>query len=204
MNWLFLYVVVVLVMFNNIKPWEAPFAWATVIVCAAFSVHHQRRINALQKLAYMDALTGAWNCNAGMELLEREISRARRSRQPMSVAYMDLDKFKHVNDTFGHEVGDIVLRKAVDQIRKICRTHDLIIRKGGDEFLIIFPGLDFADLKRKVEQLSRVVQVDVLHLRVGASFGITALTDEDTVDSLLDRADSDMYQNKSRRRSAIH
>jgi diguanylate cyclase (GGDEF)-like protein len=204
MNWLFLYLVVMLVAFNNIKPWEAPLPWLAAAVCAGFAVYHQRRITALHHLAYVDLLTGAWNSNAGTELLEREIARARRFRTPLSIAYMDLDSFKAVNDTFGHEVGDIVLRKAVERVRMHCRAHDFIIRKGGDEFIIVFPGLDWADVRQKLGILTRVVQIDVLHLRVGASFGMATLASEETLDALLDRADNEMYRMKAQRKVLKH
>ena len=93
----------------------------------------------LEKLARIDALTGCYNRGYGLELLDRQIKLSQRSKSPLLLAFLDIDRFKSINDTFGHGEGDRVLKEVTGLFKSTLREIDIICRMGGDEFLIIFP-----------------------------------------------------------------
>ena len=94
------------------------------------------------ELAHTDPLTSAINSRYFYEIVQMEMNRSQRNQQPFTIAYIDLDNFKAVNDRFGHVVGDQVLIALVSSIRKVIRKSDFIARLGGDEFAILFPETD--------------------------------------------------------------
>ena len=100
-----------------------------------------------------DALTSIWNRGAIIELLERELSRARRDGSSVGILLADIDHFKRINDTRGHLVGDEVLRAVTGRLKGEVRSYDAVGRYGGEEFLILLPGCDHAKLAAKAEQL---------------------------------------------------
>ena len=93
-----------------------------------------------RRLARLDPLTRAWNRRAVVELLERELARARRERVRVAVLFVDLDRFKQINDTGGHAAGDAVLCEATARMRAVVRPYDPVGRYGGDEFVVIIAG----------------------------------------------------------------
>ena len=109
----------------------------------------------LQFKASHDALTSIWNRGAIIELLERELSRARREGSSVGILLADVDHFKNINDTWGHLVGDEVLRAVTGRLKAEVRSYDAVGRYGGEEFLILLPGCDRTKLETKAEQLRR-------------------------------------------------
>jgi diguanylate cyclase (GGDEF)-like protein len=105
-----------------------------------------------------DALTSMWNRGAIIELLERELSRARREGGSVGILLADIDHFKRINDTRGHLVGDEVLRAVTGRLKGEVRSYDSVGRYGGEEFLILLPGCDNAKLTAKAEQLVKIVE----------------------------------------------
>ncbi|MGL4554693.1 MAG: GGDEF domain-containing response regulator [Gemmataceae bacterium] len=112
---------------------------------------------AMRRQATRDGLTGAWNRAAILEVLDRELARARREARPVGVVLTDIDHFKRVNDTHGHQAGDAVLREFVARLSVALRPDDLVGRYGGEEFLIVLPGCDEAALARVCERLRQRV-----------------------------------------------
>jgi diguanylate cyclase (GGDEF)-like protein len=119
-----------------------------------------------------DALTSIWNRGAIVELLERELSRARRDGSSVGVLLADIDHFKMVNDTRGHLVGDEVLRAVTGRLKSEVRSYDSVGRYGGEEFLILLPGCDTPKLQSKAEQLVKVVG----RSPIGTTAGTVAVT----------------------------
>jgi diguanylate cyclase (GGDEF)-like protein/PAS domain S-box-containing protein len=159
----------------------------------------------LRKLAITDPLTGAYNRRYFMEELQREMTRSDRYAHPFSLVMLDIDHFKAVNDRFGHEAGDRVLRDLVELIRNRIRTVDLLARWGGEEFLIL---LVSTDLRQAVTLAGDLLER--LRARpfpdiglVTASFGITNYRARESVDELLTRVDDFMYQAKRNGRARI-
>ncbi len=107
----------------------------------------------LEFLARHDELTGLLNRRAGLALLEEEIARSQRYATPLCVATCDLDHFKRVNDRHGHAAGDAVLREASSRMRSTLRQHDHLVRMGGEEFMVILPGISGNEAWRAMERL---------------------------------------------------
>lgn len=150
-------------------------------------------------LSGVDPLTGVANTRAFRDRARDEIDRSRRYGRPFTLAYVDLDNFKAVNDRFGHSGGDNLLRLVTDIIRKNLRTTDIFARVGGDEFVLLLPetGQESAravldKLRDKVTSSLQEAQSPVT-LSVGA---VTYLSPPDSVDSMILQADNLMYQAK--------
>lgn len=153
----------------------------------------------LETMSLTDPLTGVGNRRKLDEGLAREISRVRRYGGKMSFLLADLDRFKSINDEFGHEVGDSVLRAIVRTIASMVRDTDLVARLGGDEFCIVLPGAGGSDAKLLAERIqSHLEQTRVFPLTapLTASFGVVQLRPGERAESLLNRADQSMYRAK--------
>jgi diguanylate cyclase (GGDEF)-like protein len=168
------------------------------------------QVEHLRMRAFVDALTGVWNRGALFDLLHREVERAKRSHSNLSLAILDIDHFKTVNDTYGHPAGDEVLKLLCRRLLGVVRAYDAVGRYGGEEFVVVFPetGVEQASalaerLRRSVEEVpfslggaekTLTVSVGVTSLR--ASSAGAAPAGEDTVESMLQRADDALYQAK--------
>jgi two-component system cell cycle response regulator len=162
-------------------------------------------------LATIDALTGCLNRRAFMERLERELDRVSRYQTEFSVLMIDLDRFKGVNDSRGHLVGDSVLRNIGDLLRGEVRSVDLAARYGGEEFVIVLPETDaegalvFAErLRKRVAQTNFAETGDPLNITV--SIGVACASSDDDVptpDSLISRADEALYRAKHEGRNRV-
>jgi len=135
--------------------------------------------------------------------LQSEVLRVQRYNNPLSISVVDIDHFKNVNDTYGHQVGDEALRQVAYQLRDHIRHPDMAGRYGGEEFLILLPN---SDSKAAAEQASRLcrqvretdIQVDGNTLALTISIGIAQFRNgEDTWETLLNRADNAMYEAKT-------
>ncbi|MBF0311747.1 MAG: diguanylate cyclase, partial [Magnetococcales bacterium] len=180
---------------------------STIAVTLAGVIDRGLVEDRVHHLATHDQLTGLPNRMLFRELLEQEIRRATRSNQTLAVGFMDLDRFKEVNDTLGHEAGDILL-KAVAQRSKDClRDSDILARMGGDEFTLILPGVahpaHLGQLATKVIQvLNEPFPIHGSECRIGASIGLVLFPEHGhTVDGLLQKADQAMYEVKRRGRN---
>src|ERR1700730_15140113 len=163
---------------------------------------------SLRFKASHDALTSIWNRGAIIELLERELSRARRDGSSVGILLADIDHFKKVNDTRGHLVGDEVLSAVTGRRKREIRSDDALGRYGGEEFLILLPGCDNAKLTTKAEQLVRVVQRSSIETSAGSvpvtiSIGGIARGDwpHAELTTLLRAADTAFYRAKVSGRS---
>ncbi|GAG89008.1 unnamed protein product, partial [marine sediment metagenome] len=105
----------------------------------ATAIERKRMEEELKKLAHYDPLTGTYNRGYGLELLQRQVKLAKRNKTSFLLAYTDLDNLKKINDEFGHKEGDRAIVQVAKLFRSILREVDIIIRMGGDEFLLIFP-----------------------------------------------------------------
>lgn len=175
----------------------------------------QQANEELQRRANTDGLTGLANRRHFMEELARELERAERYQRPLSVLLLDMDHFKKVNDTYGHQAGDDVLRAAAEALRSICRDVDLPARLGGEELSVLLPETDVAGATRVAERLrERIERVrheapDGGTFQVTASIGVSSVandmfTDTDlTPDALLHRADQALYEAKQGGRNRV-
>jgi diguanylate cyclase (GGDEF)-like protein len=162
----------------------------------------------LQQQATVDALTGLQNRRAVLDELRKELVRARRTGQPLSVAMVDLDHFKLLNDTRGHLAGDAALKETARRMLKSVRDYDSVGRYGGEEFLIVLPGCDSPSAEALAERLrSAVCQapmvVDEGTAEVTCSIGVTTSSTDLDVESLIDVADAALYRAKERGRNRV-
>ena len=159
-----------------------------------------------KKLARTDGLTGIINQRFFLELLRLEYKRSIRYDHCLTLAYLDLDNFKEINDRFGHYVGDKLLRLIAQTIQKQIRETDTIARLGGDEFALLLPETHYeageAILRRIQQSLKTTIEVDspTVSFSIGA---VTFLSLPDSVDLMLKKADSLMYQVKKSGKNRI-
>jgi diguanylate cyclase len=162
----------------------------------------------IEELAELDELTGSFNRRCIMRMLDDEISRAQRTEAPCSVALIDLDWFKRINDTYGHPTGDEVLRTFAITVFANIRTIDRFGRFGGEEFLLILPDTPEETAVRLLDRL-RMIIADLdwsafsPGMRVTLSAGVAALKPAETPDTFLARADRALYAAKAQGRNRI-
>ncbi|MDX1739024.1 MAG: sensor domain-containing diguanylate cyclase, partial [Alphaproteobacteria bacterium] len=156
----------------------------------------------LTYIAYHDVLTGLPNRAMFEEHLKKARDRSLRSNKALGVIFTDLDNFKPINDSLGHEAGDLVLIEVAKRFKSVIRSSDTVARLGGDEFVAIIENLeDSKDIELVAHKMLEVLQEPILlqgkEYKVGASLGIAILPDHASdLDELLDCADKAMYESK--------
>ena len=156
----------------------------------------------LLKNAHHDPLTGAFNRLAFDERFSHDLSLAKRNNNKLALLYLDLDKFKPINDTYGHQTGDVILQNVTSRILNNIRSSDTLARVGGDEFIIILPQIENkADLKDIIDNLNQVICspniFDGREIYVGVSIGYALFPEDGENESeLIQKADNDMFNNK--------
>ncbi|MDG9924315.1 MULTISPECIES: EAL domain-containing protein [unclassified Pseudomonas] len=173
------------------------------MVLIALDMSVVRNLHAqLESQAVTDALTGLYNRRGFHQALDTALSRVDRSGKRMAVLYLDLDGFKRINDSLGHDAGDQILRKVAEQLKHCLRPYDIVARMGGDEFTALLDTLDHPeDAARVAEKLIELIsvrhQLDGVEVTLGASIGIACFPEcGQTVDGLLRSADMAMYEAK--------
>jgi len=152
--------------------------------------------------ARIDALTGLANRRALEEILAAEISRAHRFAHQLAVVLLDLDRFKEINDSFGHAAGDVMLRAVSRLLTSLARQGDTVARWGGEEFVVVLPETDLAGAQRFAERLRRTIEAHAVgDMKTSASCGVATMLPEDNVEELLGAADQALYQAKSNGRN---
>jgi diguanylate cyclase (GGDEF)-like protein len=162
---------------------------------------------ALVRQAVRDPLTGVFSRGSGEEVVELQFSIASRSGAPLSVAFIDIDHFKGINDRFGHGAGDRVLINMAEIINRNLRRGDVLVRWGGEEFILIMPNTDLEKAEAAITRLRNVgfgLRPD--NVRVTASIGIAERTDmrADDWKALVDKADQRMYHAKQSGRDRVN
>jgi len=161
----------------------------------------------LEELARIDPLTGCYNRRYGMELLYRQMKLSQRSQSPLLLAFLDIDNFKTINDTFGHNEGDKVLKEVVELFKSSLREVDIICRMGGDEFLLGFPDNSLREAplirERLEESLSQLNHQIKKNYQIQFSIGFSEyLPDKPkSLDELIVIADREMYQEKHNKKN---
>lgn len=158
----------------------------------------------IKKLAYYDNLTGAANRTLFYEIAEKFLNNAKRKNNLLGLMFIDVDKFKSINDTYGHEAGDRVLLQVANILKEATRKNDIVARHGGDEFLILLP--DVKSFKNFEVIISRIMSnknktIDYNGNQVDLSFSIGASVypyDGNSIDQLITAADKAMYAEKNK------
>lgn len=164
----------------------------------------------LERLAAVDPLTDAYNRRFGLGRLHEEFSRAVRTENPFGVLMLDLDHFKAVNDTYGHLVGDRVLKAIAGACRRVLREGDVLVRYGGEEFLVVLPGAGPIDVVQVGERIRRAIGETVVmdggqRVTVAVSLGGTTYRDTgvESAEALVAEADGALYRAKASGRDRL-
>lgn len=175
---------------------------------AAIALDNLKLFKEIQKLAITDPLTDIYNRRHLFELGQREFSRARRLKRPLSLLYLDIDHFKTINDTLGHKTGDIVLKKLAQIIKTYTREIDILGRYGGEEFVIVLVETPIKDAFQTAERLRKLInesfQSDTKIHHLTVSIGVAELkASTNSFYHLIDEADSALYQAKNAGRNQV-
>jgi len=166
----------------------------------------------IMELANTDPLTGLLNRRAFMDRMEQEISRAQREKKSFSIILADIDHFKNVNDTYGHQVGDLVLQRFTGRLKTSARPYDFLGRYGGEEFLVCLPGADGLQaasvaerMREQIEDMEIMLPDDSRSIRVTASFGTASYSVEsgENTDLFIKKADDALYLAKNKGRNRV-
>jgi diguanylate cyclase (GGDEF)-like protein len=165
-------------------------------------------LDQVENQLYFDELTSVYNRKTGINRLNEEIARAGRIGKPTCVAILDIDNFKTINDTYGHLVGDRVLRHVALQIKNSLRTCDIVARYGGEEFLIILPDTDEINAiialdRVKMNIAKKPIRVGREYLNITVSIGVTEISNNEHPLSSIDKADKALYKAKKNGKNNI-
>ncbi|MEG0259935.1 MAG: GGDEF domain-containing protein, partial [Lysinibacillus sp.] len=186
------------------------------IIIVSREITHRKKIeNDLLFMAYHDSLTQLPNRRYLLKEFPRLLAEAIQNKLSMAVLYIDGDDFKQINDNYGHDVGDEFISNFGKVLSSSIRSHDLIVRVGGDEFIVVLTGLNCDSKERKL-QVTQIIErirkglklgwnIEQFHFAPTASVGISFYPDHaDTLDELIDLADQALYEAKSRGNDRLH
>lgn len=166
------------------------------------------RSRTLEQAALTDGLTGMQNRRYFDDALREYLGEFGRIDRPVGLMILDLDHFKQVNDTYGHDAGDEVLRSVAKCLKSMTRYHDVVARLGGEEFAIVAPNMDIELLQRFAERMRKAIagmaiEAGGIQLNVTSSFGIALWDREETAEEFYRRADKQLYEAKRQGRNRV-
>ena len=182
---------------------------AAAAALLGISLRNAQLFRELKEHSLRDGLTACFNRTHALEVMDVELRRARRSQLPVSLIMFDLDRFKDINDRYGHLCGDAVLAAVGVKMRDVLRGSDMKCRYGGEEFLVLLPETPLEGAKRVADTLRRELADLPIHwkdetLTITASFGVsTALPSEIDTEALIGRADAALYRAKEQGRNCV-
>ena len=165
----------------------------------------EAKVAKITKISETDEMLAIYNRSKMIDILEKEITRTRRYDNNLSLIMYDLDRFKAINDNYGHQLGDQILIEVTEKIKDQIRKVDSLARYGGDEFMIVNPETTLDESYQLAERLrSEVKKIETEQVKnISCSFGVVELRPEDDLDSLLKRADDALYQAKAKGRDTV-
>lgn len=180
----------------------------SLLCCLIYPLRNATLFRQAIKLAYTDPLTKTNNRTSFNDSLMREIKRSQRTSRNLSLIFVDIDHFKQINDTYGHECGDLALSSIAGRLLNNIRGSDAVFRYGGEEFVVMLSdtGLDDAcmiaeRIRQDIENHSFAYGMEVLNAT--ASLGVASLQGNDNCESIIKRADAAMYQAKEQGRNRV-
>ena len=166
----------------------------------------KEKSNLLEYQANHDQLTGLFNRQKFNEILTKEIKRERRYENCLSLILFDIDNFKKFNDTYGHQMGDEVLKTISEIVLKNIREHDTVARWGGEEFVVLLPQTDIGGARNVAEKIRKAIAIhedEIIPEKITASFGISQLKKEENENDLFRNADKALYSAKEEGKNIV-
>lgn len=160
----------------------------------------KQKEKTIKRLAYYDGLTGLPNRILFFKIADRLFENAKKTNCLLGLMFIDIDKFKLINDNHGHKVGDEILVQVAEILKESIRNEDIAARFGGDEFLILFPYIKSydtcVDIATKLNERVKKMNYTILDTQISLSIGISLLSNNDSIDELIINADTAMYNAK--------
>lgn len=180
----------------------------TLLCCLIYPLKNATLFHQALKMAYTDPLTQTHNRASFNDSIKREMSLAARNAKSLSLIFFDIDHFKAINDTYGHDCGDITLTFSAKWIKESLRDSDIVFRYGGEEFVILLSDTDSIGAELLAERIRSSIEHHTIAygmdtVRITASLGVSTLRDDDAVESFIKRADEAMYQAKNSGRNRV-
>jgi len=180
----------------------------TLLCCLIYPLKNATLFHQALKKAYTDPLTQTHNRTSFDDSIKREMSLAIRNTQSLSLIFLDIDHFKAINDTYGHECGDTTLVLSAKWIKESLRDSDIVFRYGGEEFVMLLNGTDANGAELLAERIRASIENHTIAygmeiLKITASLGVSTLRDNDTLKSFVQRADKAMYIAKNKGRNQV-
>ncbi len=160
----------------------------------------------LKKMAYIDSMTGIYNRRYFFETATDMIEFAKRENIPLSLAIIDIDKFKNINDTYGHDIGDHVIKMLASLIIDMIEANDIFARFGGEEFILMLPDKTLQQAYLFLEQIREITQECIVHQKINftISVGVVEIAlQNETLQNAIKKADLNLYQAKEKGRNRV-
>ena len=189
-----------------LRAWDAMSLLVIYLTIVFMTSALKTRLRQLDELARLDSLTGLYNRRAFYQVVAQEVARSKRSHSTYTIAYIDVDNFKGVNDTYGHLGGDEVLMTIADVLKSNLRETDAVARMGGDEFVLLLPDTGADHGHTAVTKLFERLNESMRLKRLPVTFSIGVVTFKDNpcpVDDMIKKADSLMYEIKNEFKNGI-
>ena len=179
-----------------------------LLCCLIYPLKNATLYHQALKMAHTDSLTQTHNRAAFNGTIEREMSLATRNGKCLSMIFFDIDHFKAINDSYGHDCGDTTLAFSAKWIKESLRSSDIIFRYGGEEFVILLSDTDASGAELLAERIRSSIERHTIAygmetVKITASLGVTTLQSEDTIESFVKRADAAMYKAKNSGRNRV-
>ncbi|MCK9635236.1 MAG: GGDEF domain-containing protein [Methylobacter tundripaludum] len=180
----------------------------TMLCCLIYPLKNATLFHQALKMAYTDPLTQTHNRASFNDSISREMSLAVRNAKNLSVIFFDIDHFKTINDTYGHDCGDTTLALSAKWIKESLRDSDIVFRYGGEEFVILLSDTDAHGAELLAERIRASIEHHTIAygmeaVKITASLGVSTLRENDTIESFIKRADDAMYTAKKRGRNQV-
>ncbi len=180
----------------------------TLLCCLIYPLKNATLYKQAIKMAHTDPLTNTKNRTAFNDMIDREYKLANRNNNHLSLIFIDIDYFKSINDTYGHECGDIALSFIASWIKESVRGSDIVFRYGGEEFVVLLSETDLDEAAIIAERIRASIEnhtlaYDMKTLNLTASLGVSSLKGNDSIDTFINRADNAMYQVKMNGRNQV-
>jgi diguanylate cyclase (GGDEF)-like protein len=180
----------------------------TLLCCLIYPLKNATLYHQAIKMAYTDPLTQAYNRASFDDSVKREMSLAARNAKNLSIIFLDIDHFKHINDHYGHDCGDFTLASIAKRIKENLRGSDMLFRIGGEEFVILLNGTDMAGAELLAERIRASIEHHILAfgmetIKITVSLGVSTLLKDDGADTFIKRADAAMYKAKKAGRNRV-